>query len=326
MLRFFQKQIRLLVISHQSLLMQYRRIIGESWAFTQNNKALVLWYAFLPSIITTIYGIGYLVYQYVSLNDKRFDTHALWLKGIDLFNLIKVNPTYLSLTLAGIVLFFFAYMFSPTFSTGAIIQIAARKRNNQKIRRFQGITFGLKRFLPLFEYHLMMHGLSFAMVLTELSFTYRHLSLEAFKLLLPVMGLIGIVVLVFGVLVTYTEMFIVIDNEPVFKAVRSSASLVMSNWQYTFLILLLLMLIGLRIIFNILLVLVLPLIIIFGVGFLATLQLQVLGVFLAAIVALTGLYLAGILGGNLMVFSKAVWTFTFLELTDEGEKSARQKE
>jgi len=306
--------------------MHYRRIIGESWAFTQNNKGLVLWYAFLPSIITTIYGIGYLIYQYIAFNSTKFDTHALWLKGLDLFNLIKSDPTLLSVTIGSIVIFALIYFFAPTFSTGAIIQIAARKRNKQQVKLHQGISYGLKPFLPLFEYHTMMHGLSFAMVLTELSFTYRHLNLEAFKLLLPIFALIGVVVLVFGLFATYTEMFIVIDGDPVFRSVLNSASLVMSHWQYTFLILILLMLIGLRIIFNILLVLVLPAIIIFGIGFLASLQLQFLGVFLAALVALVGLYLAGILGGNLMVFSKAVWTFTFLELTEEGEKSARVKE
>jgi MFS family permease len=306
--------------------MQYRKIIGDSWAFTQNNKGLVMWYAFLPSVISTVYGIGYLVYQYIAFNSGKFDTHALWLKGVDIFNIIKVDPTLLSASIAALVLFAILYFFAPTFSTGAIIQIAARRRNQQQVRLHQGISYGFKRFLPLFEYHTMMHGLSFAMVLTELSFTYRHLDLEAFKLFVPIFVVIGVVVLIFGLFATYTEMFIVIDEEPVFRSVLNSAGLVVSHWQYTFLILILLMLIGLRIIFNILLVLVLPLIIIVGIGFLASLQLQVFGIVLAGLVAALGLYLAGILGGNLMVFSKAVWTFTFLELTENGEKSAREKE
>jgi len=306
--------------------MHYRRIIGESWAFTQNNKGLVMWYAFLPSVISTVYGVGYLIYQYIAFNSTKFDTHALWIKGLELFDIIKSSSSLISLSLAALVSFAIIYLFAPTFSTGAIIQIAARKRNNQKVKLHHGITYGLKRFLPLFEYHTMMHGLSFAMVLTELSFTYRHLNLAAFELLLPIFALIAFVVLVFGLLATYTEMFIVIDGDPVFRSVLNSADLVMSHWQSTFLILILLMLIGLRIIFNILLVLVLPAIIIFGIGFLASLQLQILGVFLAGLIALFSLYLAGILGGNLMVFTKAVWTFTFLELTEEGVKSARDRD
>jgi len=306
--------------------MQYRRIIGESWAFTQNNKGLVMWYAFVPSVLSTVYGLGYVIYQYVAFNSKKFDTHALWLKGLDVLNIIKADPTYLALSVSILALLALCYIFYPTFSTGAIIQIAARKRNNQKVSLLGGVSYGLKPFLPIFEYHSMMHGLSFMMVVSELSFTYRHLDFEAFKLLVPIFALIGVIVMIFGLFVTYTEMFIVIDEENVFSAIRSSAALVLSHWQYTFLILILLMLIGLRIIFNILLILVMPLLIIAGIGFFASLQMQLGGYILAGLVSFIGLYLAGILGGNLMVFTKAVWTFTFLELTEEGDKSARVKE
>ena len=44
--------------------MDYRKIISDSWGYTQKHKKLILWFGFLPSLFTTTVAVGYLAYQF----------------------------------------------------------------------------------------------------------------------------------------------------------------------------------------------------------------------------------------------------------------------
>jgi hypothetical protein len=215
------------------------------------------------------------------------------------------------------------YFFYPTFAQGAMIQIIARKRNNQEVRLLDGVSYGLKSFLPLFEYHLMVKGFSLTAMITEVAFVMRNMGTGALKIFVPIFGFIAFIGLILSLLFTYVELFVVVDRKNIFQSMKRSMSLVVTHWQHTFLILILLMLIGLRIIFNIILVLVIPIVIFLGIGLFASVALGYIGWFIAGTITLVGFYISGVLGGTLSVFTNAVWTFTFLELTATDELSAR---
>jgi hypothetical protein len=303
--------------------MQYRKIIGDAWAFTQSSKRLVMWFAFVPAVASTIYGLITFIYYYFILTSKGSSIGL----AIEVINKIRdIFASYEFLipwAIGTLILFGIFKLFYPTFSTGAIVQYAAHKRVGKDIGVAKSFSHGLKSFLPLFEYHLLMNTFSLTTYITTLFFFYRSLPGSALAILLPIFAICGFIFLILGLLVTYSEMYIIIDKEKVFKAIKKSAGLVVDNWQYTFLVLILLLLISLRMIFNLVIVVILPALIITGVGFFASLQLHIAGYVLAGIVSLTGLYLAGIIGGNLNVFTNAVWTFTFLELTSQKEESLR---
>jgi len=83
--------------------------------------------------------------------------------------------------------------------------------------------------------------------------------------------------------------------------------------------------ITLRIILNIVLVLLVPSLIFLAAGLIATVTLAKIGILIGAIVGLIALLFASYFTGILEVFANAVWVFTFLELTEQGEVSARDK-
>lgn len=309
--------------------MEYRRIIKEAWGFTQSNKRLMKWYAFLPALITTVVSLGYFIYQYYAFaNSSLFsevDRNTLLMILNKIYEFLTTNPKLVAPSIVAAVFLALVYIFYPTLAQGALIQIIARKRNNQPVKLISGVSYGLKSFLKLFEYHLIIRAFSVTAILTEGAFILRNLGLEALKFMLPILGLLIIIGIVIGLLFTYAELFIVIDKEGVFKSMRSSTSLVVDHWQHTLLILILLLIIGLRVILNIIMVVVIPLLIFLGVGLAASVAVSYVGYAIGGVIALIGLYLSGYLGGTLTVFSTAVWTFTFLELTEEGETSAREK-
>jgi hypothetical protein len=98
---------------------------------------------------------------------------------------------------------------------------------------------------------------------------------------------------------------------------------VVKHLEETILVTILMLLIGVRIIIQLLFVLLIPAAA-FGVLYLfMAANLPQLAVFLASTVAVVGLIFAAYLNAMIHVFAVSVWTFTFLKLTSEKLPSAR---
>ncbi|HCW31923.1 MAG: hypothetical protein UT55_C0091G0004 [Candidatus Peregrinibacteria bacterium GW2011_GWE2_39_6] len=309
--------------------MNYKEIIRDAWRFTQTNKPLMWWYAFVPEFIGLLVGICYVMYQVLSFwkspifreyHGSSFTSDVI----IYLSSFLSSQPSLgiiLIVLVAIIVLFYFTL---PIFSKGALVQLIARKRNGQMVKPVEGISFGFLHFLPLFEYHLIIRTFSLFGLLTEASFVIRNLGTGAFEILLIPFILILAVGLLLLLLFTYSEYFIIIDEKQVIESMGASSKLVIRHWQHTILMLMLMVLITLRIFLNIILVLLIPSVIIISTGILAAFALAKIGLIVGCVMALIGMYFSAYLGGILQVFSTAVWVFTFLELTTAAEISARE--
>ena len=237
---------------------------------------------------------------------------------------IKANLSLtVPLVIFGIIfaLFYFLY---PTLAKAGAIQVIARNKNGQKAGIGTGLRHGFMSFLPLFEYHLLIKTFGFFSILIEMSFVLRNLGPVLFKILLPLFILLIIIGFLLTLLFTYTDFYIVIDNEPIFSAMKKSAKMVIMHWKYTFLISILMIIIGLRIILQVVMVFLIPALIILITGYLATVTLPVTGVIVGGVVGLIALILAAYLTGIVEIFSYTVWTYTFLAVTQEKELSARE--
>ena len=182
----------------------------------------------------------------------------------------------------------------------------------------------LLHFLPLFEYRMLLRAFSLFGILTEISFIVRNLGTGALEILIIPFTLVFFIGLALLLLFTYSEYYIIIDGTGMMSAIGSSVRLVIRHWQHTFLMLILMLLITIRIFLNIILVLLIPAMIILSTGILAAFALAKIGFVIGVVVGLVGLYFAAYLGGILEVFSSSVWVFTFLELTSQAEISARE--
>ncbi|MBI2638341.1 hypothetical protein HYW83_02000 [Candidatus Peregrinibacteria bacterium] len=301
--------------------MNSRHIIAEAWHFTRENKKLMWWYAFVPSILTTLVGILYLVYQFFSFKrsplfddaEKSFLTEVI----TTIFNFLKENENLLIPAIITIIVVLILYALLPTLLQGGLVQIIARMRKGESVKTSDGVSYGFLVFLPLLEYHLLIKGFSLISLFTEAGFVLRNLGPGALKTLLPVFIAAAVIGLILTLLFTYSEFFIILDKKQVLRSMGRSAKLVVLSWQHTFLIALLMIIIAMRIFINIIAVLIVPALLIFAAGFLATLTLTKIGIIVGIAIALVGLFVASYFTGILNVFANAVWTFTFLELMHE---------
>ncbi|MDP2642806.1 MAG: hypothetical protein Q8P62_03120 [Candidatus Peregrinibacteria bacterium] len=308
--------------------MDYKKVIVDSWIYTQSNKKLIFWFGFIPSILTTTVGVGYIAYQILAFKKSYIfgDEQGSALKDVVTFiwDFINIHLTLTVPLVVTAVVFGVFYFLFPTLARAASIQIIARHRNKQEASIGTGLKYGIMSFLQLFEYHMIIKTFSFFSLLIEMSFVVRNLGPVLFKLLLPVFFLLIIVSFAMMLLFTYTDFFIVIDGKGVFDSMKSSAKLVVLSWKHTVLITILMILIGVRIFIQAVMVFAIPALIIGITGYVATVTLAVTGLLIGAIVGLICLFLASYLNGVIDIFSYTVWTYTFLDLTSEKHLSARE--
>jgi len=308
--------------------MDYRKVIAESWRTTQKSKNLILWFGFIPSLLTTTVGVGYIGYQFFSFKKSYLFDEANESFFNDVFTFIwEFISTHVSWTaplIVAVIIFFILYIIFPTLAKASAIQAIARKKNNQKSGVGVGMRYGIMSFLPLFEYHLLIKTFALFSILIEMSFVIRNLGLEIFQFLLPIFILLMIISFLLTLLFTYTDFFIVIDDQGVFKSIKKSARLVIMHWKHTFLITILMILIGIRIIIQAVMVFLIPAIVVLITGYIATIAVPVTGVIIGGIAGFIALILAAYLNGIVDVFSYTVWTHTFLEISSEKEVSARE--
>ncbi len=306
--------------------MNYREIIAEAWHFAQEEKRPMYYFAFLPALITALAGIFFVVYQGVSL--KRYFEHESGVL-LDLLkfviSLISENPEYTLIGIVTLAIGAFMYLFYPSFSEAALIEVISRKLNGQTIKMRQGVQFGFKNFFAVLEFNGLLSAVSITALIGYGTIILRTLGPEFLKIASVFLIVIGIISIVADFLFTYAKYYIVIDDLGVFAALGKSTKLVINNFESVALIFLMLFLIGLRIIVNIVLILIIPGLIVLIAGFFASIALNITGYVISAVIGLVGIYLSGYLGGVVSVFAHAVWTLTFLKLTSEDNLSARDQ-
>ena len=308
--------------------MDYKKIISDSWKFTQSNKKLIYWFGFLPSLLTTTVGMGYVAYQFFAFRQSPLFQES----GDSFFNdvvsfgwdFVQSNTSLsvpLVIALVGLALLWFLI---PTLFKASAIQAIARDKSGQKSGVGIGLRYGILSFLPLLEYHMLTNTFSWISMVTESSFVVRNLGIGAFKMMLPVFLLIFILSIFLTLLFTFADFYIVIDGHKVLASMRKSAKLVIMNWQHTLLVTILMVIIGVRIVIQAFFVFLIPALVFLLAGYLTTVAIGATILYVIGAVAVVSLLIAAYLNGVVDIFAYTVWTYTFLALTSEKEVSARE--
>ncbi len=309
--------------------MNYKALVAEAWDFTQEHKKLALYYGAVPAFFTTGVGVGYIIYQYYSfLSSQLFQNweHKFLTVVLEYAFNFLINKTYLLFPLIiTAIIVLIGYFILPVICQGALIQLVARRKNGQIVHGRKGINYGLLSFLPLFEYRLLVQTFSITSVFSTVALALRIMGWNIMTTIVPLMVFVAILGVVLALFLTYTEFFIVIDGESVFTSMTKSFSLVIKNLEETLLVTILMLIIGLRIIIQILFVLLIPILVIAGIYLMTLANLPHLGIIVGAIMGLVGLIIASYLIGIIHTFTVIVWTFTFLKLTGEKESDARSE-
>jgi len=308
---------------------KYKERIYEAWQFTQSNKKLIIWYGFIPALLTTFVGILYVIYQILAFKSSPlFDdapTSFLYELLTTILNFIQSNFSIsIPLIIIGIIILII-FLLLPVLLDASMIQVIARRRNGQNVTLGDGLRYGVLRFLPLFEFSLLMKTFSFISITTEAAFILRNLGPNVFQNLLPVIIIFFVVALILHILFTFAEYYIVIDETGVTSGIVKSCTLVILNVQQTFMLVILMLIIAIRILIQMVLIIIIPAVIITGLAYYASVSLPEYGLVILGFLSVIFVLFASYLAAVVHVFSVAVWTHTFLDFTSEELVSAREK-
>ena len=199
-----------------------------------------------------------------------------------------------------------------------------------RIKKYESIDgsveVGVRNFFPLFEFGLLTGAFSINTLFTESSFILRWWGENVFFLALPILLFIAMVGLIVNFLFTYSEYYIVLEKKKLMKSMMESSILVVANLRKTFLVFVLMMLIGVRIILNVLLVLLVPMVVIFLATYMASIFLSTWGIVFIGLSGFIVLVVSAYLLGLFQIFATAVWVLTFSELTEKNAEKSMASE
>ena len=308
--------------------MNVRDIVRKAWQITQVHLKKLIWYGFTPSFFGVIVSSVYLAYQYNAFK------HSALFEAEPTSNVLGTARTVwdlasvhwgLSVTAVVIgVIILIGYTLTPPVFHGTLIHAIDRIRKYEPIQG--SFESGVRHFFPMFEFAVLTGAFSITTLFTESSFILRWWGEGVFFIALPILLFIAMAGLIINFLFTYSEFFIILQNKSIIRSLSESSVLVIANLRKTFLVFVLMLLIGARIILNVLLVLLIPMLVVFLTSYLATVFLSTFGLIFIGIAGLAVLIVSSYLLGLFHIFAVAVWVLTFAQLTEGPAHHAKGKQ
>lgn len=304
--------------------MNVRDIVRKAWQITQVHLKKLMWYGFIPSFFSVIVSSAYLAYQFNAFRHSALFGNSS--EKTDVIGLAKnifdtaYNHSTISIILIILAVFIFiGYTLTPPVFNGTLIHALSKIRKYETIEG--SLEVGVRHFFPLFEFGILTGSFGVVTLFTESSFILRWWGEGIFFAALPILIFIAIAGIIINFLFTYAEYYIVLGGKGITQSIMESCILVISNLKKTILVFVLMLLIGVRIILNVLLVLLIPMAVVALTSYFATVFLSNLGMAFIVLVGLGVLILSSYLLGLFHVFATAVWVLTFAELTERPDNS-----
>ena len=299
--------------------MNVRDIVRKAWQITQVHIKKLIWYGFAPAFFGVIVSSAYLGYQYNAFkhsvltesgpSDVLGTVRTVW-------SMVAGHPTLSIIAIVIGIIVVLGYILTPPIFRGILINALMKIKKYESIEG--SVEVGVRHFFPMFEFALITGSFSITTLFTESSFVLRWWGENIFFMILPVLLFVAMAGIIISLLFTYSEYFIILEGKGVIQSLMESTILVIANLKKTILVFVLMMLIGARIILNVLLVLLIPMMVVIASSYFATIFLSTFGFIVISIFGFIILIVSSYLLGLFHIFATAVWVLTFAQLREIG--------
>jgi hypothetical protein len=299
--------------------MRSRDIVRKAWQITQVHLKKLIWYGVVPAFFSVVVSSVYLAYQYNAFKTSPFFSesteHDVFGTAKTVWGVISGHPTASITVLVIAIVCSLGYVITPPIFRGTLINAIMRIKNYKPIEG--SVECGVRHFFPMFEFALLVGAFSITTLFTESSFIVRWWGENIFFITLPILLFIAMVGLVISFLFTYSEYYIILEDKGLLRSIMDSTILVISNLRKTFLIFVLIILISARIILNVILILIIPMLVVILGSYFSSIFWNVVGLIFIGIIGLAILCVSSYLLGLFHIFTTAVWVLTFSFLADK---------
>jgi len=296
--------------------MNYKKIITDSWKLAEEHPYLQ-WFAVLPMMAFVILDSVY--------TTMRFGPHFV----DNFYDIVRsfvenVYGTYHAVFVLGVVVIVMAViveLFLVAFFEGAIIGMINNiiENNNKKVRSSVGVAYGFDKYLELVKLHALLSMMNPFLIPMGM-LILRDISVKFFNLLLWPMLFIFIINVIVKIGTSYSDYSVVIKGDNVINSIRKSFSIVFIHFKETMFIMLVLVLIVIRAVLNLIVVFLVPVVLIWIANQLGGVLPFAVTTTIIIILSVLVYYFTVKFATFIMVFSNAIWVYTFKELAKSRDK------
>ncbi len=283
-------------------------IITPAWEIIKNDTNIKKYYL-LPGLLSILFLTILLVYQsiytYVEIFWKKDEALVIILNFFHSDYLIEV----IIWTLIFLIVYF---ILTPIFEWGLIKYIKA-KDTGEDISTSDAFWQWIYKFFPLFEYNNMFSEFKIISILNGYLFTIRFIWVEFISILSYIFLLLLFLWIIINVLFAYSKYIIILENKSVFEAIWISSKIAILNFKKTLKLYLLMFLLNLRVIFNFIIFLSFPIVMIAAIGLITTKIFLIVAITILSILFIFCILVLWYITAVLEVLKTSIWYFAYKE-------------
>jgi len=281
-------------------------IIIPAWKIIQNDISIKKMY-FFPWLLSIIFLTLLLVYQFIYTYVVIFWKQEEYL--IKLLNFI--HSGYLLEIIIFAVIFLILYLLIIPIFEWWLIKYIESKHKWENLDVWESIWLWIYKFFPLFEYNNLFSEFKFISVLNWYLFSIRFIWVEYIKIISYVFIVILLLSIVINILFAYTKYEIVLANKKTFGAIWSSIKIAVLNLRTTIKLYFLMFFLNIRVIFNFLIFLSFPIIIIITIWLITSKIFLFLAISILIILFIAFIIFLWYLTAVLEIFKTSLWYFAY---------------
>lgn len=290
-------------------------IVIPAWEVIKNDFKVKRFY-FFPGLLSIISLTTILLYQsiytYIVIFHKKEKALELILQFF--------HSDYFIEFVVWVALFLIIYIFIiPIFEWG-LIKYLDEKKNWVQMNSLDAVWFWLSRFLPMFEYSNVFSEFKYISILNSYLFLIRFIWIEYIKYINYLIIFILMISTFINILFAYAKYEIVLKNKWVFESIAISTQISILNLKNTLKLYILMFIINIRVLFNFLIFLFFPILLVISVSYFTTKIFLAFAIIMILIMFIFFVLLIWYVTAVLEVFKVAVWYFAYVNWRERIEK------
>ncbi len=296
------------------------QILIPAWNITKDDFKIKRFYMF-PWLLSIIFLTVLLVYQsiytYVELFWKKDEALVviLWFFQNDYILEILITTT----------IFLISYIILTPIFEWWLIKYIHLKNCNKEISSSEAFWQWIYKFLPVFEYNNIFSEFKIMSILNWFLFTIRFLWIEYIINIVYVFLVILLVWIIINILFSYSKYIIVIENKKVFEAIWISSKITILNIKTTTKLYFLMFFLNLRVLFNFIIFLFFPIIIVIAIWLITTKIFLVVAITILSTLFIIFILALWYLTSVLEVFKTSIWYYSYIEWKKKLEDMEEKK-
>lgn len=282
------------------------KIIIPAWNIIQNHGKLKRFY-FLPWLLSIVFLSVLLVYQsiysYVVIFGYKEQAFEVIL---DFFH----SNYALEVIITGIILFVIHMLISPICEAAAIKYIESDEKNNSA-SIWDSLGVWIYRFFPVFEYNNIFSQFKVISILNAYLFLIRFLGPAYISYISYALWVLLLLSIIVNILFSYAKYFIIVENKWVFESVWASSKMAMVNFTTTTKLYFLMFFLNLRVIFNFVIFLSFPLLMVAAVSYITSQVYLTIAIIFLSIIFIVLILILWYLTAVLEIFKTSLWYFAY---------------